>query len=625
MAQHDSTGSAPETALLRGLDAQQRVAITSTAAPLAIIASAGSGKTTVLTRRIAYRIATGSADAKHVLALTFTRDSAAELKRRLRRLDIRDRIEAGTFHSVALRLLRDRALTRNESMPALAPDRMRLLRECVTQLRLSGEAFQIAADIDWARARMVPLDRFDQACRAARRRSAIPPGRYGELLAAYAQLKHRKGVVDFDDLLEQIVRLTAADQQFAALARWRFRHIFVDEAQDLNPLQHAVLEAWRGGRSDLCLVGDPRQAIYGWNGADPSTLAEVEVRYPGVTVLSLTSNYRCSPQVVRAAAAALAAGGGFDDTVSRRADGPAIAVRAFPDDTEEAAAVAGHIRAQLNHRPGSDIAVLARTNEVLGEVQRQLARHGVATQRSGGRTPLDLTIAEAARITDREALAAWSDRAVAESDPIRRRVGEEVERYLAADVPGGLRSWLDTSASLDDVADTPARDAVSLLTLHSAKGREWGSVVLVGVEDRLIPHSSAVSGEQRAEESRLFYVGITRAASNLLITHAARRGAADAQPSPWLDAVAATAAADIAMASPLPRRPRVQDPLADLKAWRTGVSRAAGVSDQAICNDRVLRTLLESPPENMAALAERLGISPEAAARLRPLPHLAGA
>ena len=262
---------------------------------------------------------------------------------------------------------------------------------------------------------------------------------------------------------------------------------------------------------------------------------------------------------------------------------------------------------------------------MLGEVQRQLARHGVATQRSGGRTPLDLTIAEAARITDREALAAWSDRAVNESDPLRRRVGEEVERYLAADVPGGLRSWLDTSASLDDVADVPARDAVSLLTLHSAKGREWGSVVLLGVEDRLIPHSSAVSADQRAEESRLLYVGITRAASNLLITHAARRGAADAQPSPWLDAVAATASADIATASPLPRRPRVQDPLAELKAWRAGVSRAAGVSDQAICTDRVLRSLLESPPENISALAGRLGISPEAAARLRPLPHLAGA
>ena len=632
MAQTDSpagaapAGAAPAGAtLLRGLDPQQRAAITSPAAPIAIIASAGSGKTTVLTRRIAYRIATGSADAKHVLALTFTRDSAAELKRRLRRLDIRDRIEAGTFHSVALRLLRDRALTRHETMPSLAPDRLRLLRECITQLRLPGEAYQIAADIDWARARMVAPDRFDAACRAARRRSAIPTGRYAELLAAYAQLKHRKGVVDFDDLLERVVHATATDAQFAALAAWRFRHIFVDEAQDLNPLQHAVLEAWRGGRHDLCLVGDPRQAIYGWNGADPSTLTNVEQRYPGVTVLSLTSNYRCSPQIVRAAAAALAAGGGSDDTTSRRADGPAVTVRAFPSDTEEASAVADHVRAQLNHRPGNDIAVLARTNEQLIDIQRQLSRHGVSTERGIGRTALDVVVAEATRLSNREDLAAWADRVLADQDPIRRRVAEEVERYLAANVAGGLRSWLDTSASLDDVADGPASESVSLLTLHAAKGREWGSVVLVGAEDRLIPHSSAVSAAQRSEEARLFYVGITRAASHLLITHAAQRSGNAAQPSPWLDAVSASASADAVVPPPVRRVERVVDPMDELRQWRTGVSRAAGVSDQAICSDRVLRSLLDAPPDSLDALATRLGISPLAAARLRPLPHRAHA
>jgi DNA helicase-2/ATP-dependent DNA helicase PcrA len=625
MAQQDSTASGTTGAaggsLLHGLDAQQRAAVTSAAAPLAIIASAGSGKTMVLTRRIAYRIAAGTADAKHVLALTFTRDAAAELKRRLRRLDIRDRIEAGTFHSVALRLLRDRALTRNETMPSLAPDRLRLLRECMTQLRLPGEAYQIAADIDWARARLVTPDRFDAACRAERRRSAVPAGRYAELLATYAQLKRRKGVVDFDDLLERIVHASATDGQFADLARWRFRHIFVDEAQDLNPLQHAVLEAWRGGRPDLCLVGDPRQAIYGWNGADPSTLAEVEQRYPGVTVIALTSNYRCSPQIVRAAAAAIAASGDSDDTTSRRSDGPAITVRSFPTDAHEAAAVAAHVRTQLNHRPGNDVAVLARTNEQLIDIQRQLGRHGVQTERGIGRTPLDAVVAEAARLSSREDLAVWVDRALADEDPLRRRVAEEVERYLAANVEGGLRSWLDTSASLDDVADAPASEAVSLLTLHAAKGREWGSVVLVGVEDRLIPHSSAMSATQRAEEARLFYVGITRAASHLLITHAAQRAGNATQPSPWLEAVVATADQDSAVAPPITRAARTADPMDELREWRAGVSRAAGVADQAICSDRVLRSLLESPPEDIAALAARLGISPQAAARLRPLPH----
>ncbi|MEI2704195.1 MAG: UvrD-helicase domain-containing protein [Ilumatobacteraceae bacterium] len=121
--------------LLHSLDAEQRQAVTSTAQPLAIVAAAGSGKTTVLTRRIAYRVASGTADAKHVLALTFTREAAAELRRRIRRLDLREPIEAGTFHAVALRLLRDRALARNQAAPVVAFDKLRLIRDTLADLR----------------------------------------------------------------------------------------------------------------------------------------------------------------------------------------------------------------------------------------------------------------------------------------------------------------------------------------------------------------------------------------------------------------------------------------------------------------------------------------------------------
>src|SRR5690606_34475790 len=122
-ASEGGAGLRPRSDLLAGLDAEQRVAVTIDAAPLAIIAAAGSGKTTVLTRRIAHRISTGSADGRRVLALTFTRDAAAELRRRLRRLEIRDEISCGTFHSVALRLLRDRAADVGAAPPNVAKDR----------------------------------------------------------------------------------------------------------------------------------------------------------------------------------------------------------------------------------------------------------------------------------------------------------------------------------------------------------------------------------------------------------------------------------------------------------------------------------------------------------------------
>src|SRR4051812_47114781 len=162
--------------LLVGLDAEQRRAVESTAGPLAIVAAAGSGKTTVLTRRIAHRLEHGHAEPRHVVALTFTRDAAGELRRRLRRLDIDEPIEAGTFHSIALRLLRDRALTRNEAMPSLAPDRPRLVRESLKEARVEVDPHPAMTDIDWARARRIDPADYERQSRAARRRGSIPAG-----------------------------------------------------------------------------------------------------------------------------------------------------------------------------------------------------------------------------------------------------------------------------------------------------------------------------------------------------------------------------------------------------------------------------------------------------------------
>lgn len=611
--------------LLVGLDANQRRAVESDAAPLAIVASAGSGKTTVLTRRIAYRIERGNAEPRHIAALTFTRDAAGELRRRLRRLDIHESIEAGTFHSIALRLLRDRALTRNESMPALAPDRVRLVRECLKELRLEIDAYPAMTDIDWARARRIePVD-YERQSRATRRRGAVPAGRFADLAAAYERLKKRRRVVDFDDLLDLNLRAVETDEAFRSLVHWRFRHFFVDEAQDLNPLQHALLEAWRGNRPDICLVGDPRQAIYGWNGSDHTTMTEVERVYPGVTVISLTTNYRCSPQVVSAGAAALRASGQRDDTASNRPDGIPLRIESYPTAEAEAAAIATFVRATLHRHAPSGIAVLARTNDQLVPIEAALADADIATQRALGRSPLELALSAAYRTTSREALALWADEQFTNHDPIRRRVAEEVDRFLSSQVPGAFRSWVDSRTPFDDL-DLDANDrAVSLLTFHGAKGREWPVVVVSGAEDGLIPHSSALSEAQQAEEARLLYVAITRAIDHLVITRADSRRGSPTRPSPWLKAVEATIADDRPV--PPPARPlhaRVVDPLADLKTWRSQVARGAAVAERTICSDGVLRGLLERPPADTDELAVRLGLTPLAAAKLRPLPTPVG-
>ncbi len=608
--------------LLVGLDGDQRRAVESDAAPLAIVAAAGSGKTTVLTRRIAYRIEHGQAEPRHVVALTFTRDAAGELRRRLRRLDIHQSIEAGTFHSIALRLLRDRAITRNEAVPALAPDRVRLVRECLKELRLEFDPHPAMADIDWARARRIGPADYERQSRAARRRGVVPPGRFSDLAAAYERLKRRRGVVDFDDLLDLNLRAVETDAAFRALVHWRFRHFFVDEAQDLNPLQHALLEAWRRDRADICLVGDPRQAIYGWNGSDHTTMTEVERVYPGVTVVSLNTNYRCSPQVVSAGAAALRASGQRDDTASNRPDGTPLRVESYPTVEAEAAAIASSVRAALHRHSPAGIAVLARTNDQLLPIEEALTAAGIATQRAVGRSPLEIALADACRTSSLEALALWADEQFNHHDPIRRRVAEEVDRFLASQEPGGFRSWVDARAPFDDL-DTDAVDgAVSLLTFHGAKGREWPVVIVAGAEDGLIPHSSARSAAQQAEEARLLYVAITRAVDHLVITRAETRRGAPTRPSPWLEAVEATIADDRPVPPPpRPANTRQIDPLADLKAWRSQIARGAGISERTICSDIVLRSLLEQPPTSTDELAERLGLTPVAAGRLRPLPE----
>lgn len=605
--------------MLHGLDAEQRAAVTTLASPLAIVAAAGSGKTTVLTRRIAYRSAHGTATPQHVLALTFTREAAAELKRRLRRLDIREPIEAGTFHGVALRLLRDRALAANHAPPHVANDRLRLAREVASELKLQVEPYGALADLDWAKARMVTPDRYEGAIRITRRRTSLPPARFADFAAAYERLKRRRGVVDFDDLLTHTIEALRTDRPWAEGVHWRYRHFFVDEVQDLNPLQHAMLEALRAGRPDLCLVGDPRQAIYGWNGADPTTLAEVEVRYPGVTVVALTSNYRCSPQVVRAGAAALAASGQHDDSESRQPGAATVLVQQHVDEAAEAQAVARHLRGLLHHHRGRDLAVLARTNEQLTLLQQVLASFGIDTERSTGRSPLEVALRAAYRCASREQLAIWVDTSFTQGDVLTRRVAEEADRFLSSGHPGQFRAWVELRDPFDDLEPTDQRDAVALLTFHAAKGREWWGVVITGAEEGLIPHGSAGSQAQLAEEARLFYVAITRAAQHLLVTHCAQRQRKPAAPSRWLQAVTDSTALDVP--APPPTRSRLPtDPLLPLREWRAAIARVSGQPELAVCSDRVLRSLAQAPPADAAELARRLGITETAAARLRPLP-----
>ena len=299
--------------------------------------------------------------------------------------------------------------------------------------------------------------------------------------------------------------------------------------------------------------------------------------------------------------------------------------------------VAQRVRALVGHHGPRQVAVLARTNDQLGAIDRALRAAGVPTElaaaRTGARTPLQLVIDEVARLGSREQVADWAERVWVEgsADGLRRRVAEEVDRFLSSGMPGGIRAWVDARHPFDDLegaeldADDPAVSgddgAVTLSTFHAAKGREWQAVVVTGVEQGLVPHGSSTAPAQLLEESRLLYVALTRASDDLTVTAAGSRKGVDVAESPWLGALrAAVPPTERRIAPPrdLPRRIHPPDPLEGLRAWRAGVARAAGVADVAVCSDRTLRSLLTDPPGDVAGLARRLGVGTGAAERLAP-------
>ncbi|MDP8938071.1 MAG: ATP-dependent DNA helicase UvrD2 [Actinomycetota bacterium] len=636
--------------LLDGLDPVQRQAVASEAQPLCILAGAGSGKTRVLTRRIALRVRSGTALPQHVLALTFTRRAAAELSSRLGALGIRDQVAAGTFHSMASAQLRRLWADRGERAPALLERRARVIVPVLSGGRRAVPAAEVAAEIEWAKARMVDPDGYEAAAVAAGRRPPLSTAEMASVFRRYEEEKRRRGLVDFDDLLLLCATAIDTDARFAATQRWRFRHLFVDEFQDVNPLQFRLLEAWRGGRPDLCVVGDPDQAIYAWNGADAGYLSDFPRRFPGAEVINLDHNYRSTPQVLAVANAAL----GRPRLTATRPDGPLPAIVAYASDRDEAGHVARSLRRSAAIRPWSDLAVLTRTHAQLVVFEEALRAAGVPFRTRGvvpfldrpdvrailselarrPSIPLAATLPDLRQLLDE---ASAGDEVAATLENLDRLARELLAADPAATV-GSFGGWLRATLGGDHL---PAGDdAVELATFHAAKGLEWPVVFLAGLEQGLVPIAHADTPADRAEERRLLYVAVTRARQDVHLSWAERRtfGARTLprSPSPWLAALEA-AVRDLAEggsgadwrrfldegrahldAAPRFRRPGGRaDPevLQALRSWRASTARASGVPAFVVLHDTTLAAVAEAAPHDRSALLALPGFGPVKADR----------
>jgi DNA helicase-2/ATP-dependent DNA helicase PcrA len=671
--------------LLVGLTPAQRAAVTSESAPLCILASAGAGKTRVLTRRIAYRARTGTADPSHTLALTFTRKAAGELQVRLRQLGLREQVHAGTFHAVASAQLHRWWADRGQQPPALLERKSRLLaplaaaRPGLAQVPVAD----LAGHIEWAKARLVGAEAFEAAASAAGRPlpASVSGAAIASLYARYEDEKLRRGLVDFDDLLARCADAIEGDPAFAGAQRWRWRHLFVDEFQDLNPLQHRLLLAWLGSSTDICVVGDADQAVYGWNGADPGLLAQVPQRWPSTEVVYLDDNHRCTPQIVAAAAAVLGPGGTRLRSASE--DGPRPSVTAYLSETAEAHGIGAGLRqAHSDGRRWAALAVLTRTNAQLIPIQhaltsagvpywspsqRALVHHPAARRildevRDRPRTPMQMIVADLAAQADEPAEPVGTADEFGTGDD-RRSVlvtltdlARTFYRQEPQSLAGQWLAWLPTALSDDPGGPGPA-DAVTLCSFHRAKGLEWEAVWVAGLEQGLVPIGRATSVAAEEEERRLLYVALTRAGRELSCSWARQRTfgtrPVPRDASPWLELI--RSAAGGAAATSLDDRPHSEewrqrlrdqrrqlhdsrgagrrrglsklpegwpepdpDLIGALRAWRSEAARAGGIPACVVLHDVTLAALASLRPRTTQELLSVPGLGPVKGGRYGP-------
>ncbi|MBY8873621.1 UvrD-helicase domain-containing protein [Micromonospora sp. PLK6-60] len=528
------------TGLLDRLDAMQRVAASAPGGPLLIVAGPGTGKTRTLTHRIAYLCAELNVFPDQCLAITFTRRAAEELRHRLDGLlgPVAEDVTVGTFHSLGLTILRE-----NAEAVGLPAD------------------FRIADDADRAAARAEAGDDADR----------------------YVALLRKHDLVDLDELLTLPVALLRGDRKLVREYRERWKWIFVDEYQDVDAVQYELLRLLSPADGNLCAIGDPDQAIYSFRGADVGYFLRFSQDFTDARLVRLNRNYRSSAPILAAAVQAIAPSslvrGRRLDPARLDPEAPLVGRYAAGSAVDEADFVvrtidelvgglshrsldSGRIDGRSTELSFADIAVLYRTDAQAAPILDALSRGNIPVQkRSHDRlrdrpgvaaiarelrhTGLDGSLAARVRLAgqvlaERFAVPTLDGTgAVRPEDvrsavdlltPLARRCGDDLAAFL---------SQLATGAEVD--ALDPRAEAVTLLTLHAAKGLEFPVVFLVGAEDGLLPlrwPGSTPDDEQVAEERRLFFVGLTRAQDRLYVTHAARRSRHGAErevgPSPFL-------------------------------------------------------------------------------------------
>ena len=536
--------------VLAGLDDEQQVVATSVHGPVVVLAGAGTGKTRAITHRMAYAVATGAHEARRSLAVTFTTRAAGEMRVRLRELGV-EGAQVRTFHGAALRQLRYFwPRLSGQTFPDVLPSKARLLAEAASKSGITTNAAVIrdlASDIEWSKVSELAARDLLIDPRAATRQWSMDLADVMKVYAEYDDLKSARGFLDFEDVLLVTVGALQTRPDLLDEVHSTYRWFTVDEFQDVNPLQHRLLTLWRGDRDEVCAVGDVSQTIYSFTGASADYLVNFRTEFPDATEVRLVNCYRCTPEIVGKANAVIVQAHSRAAVTLRSMREPGVepTVQSYPDEVAEATAVAESISTHLrNGIAAREIAVLFRMNAQSADLEAALSARGIAVVMRGAERFFD-------RPEVREGVTRI--RGAARAGGAAGLLGEEVRGILsaagwAAERPqgsGAVRERWESLAALVTLADenpqwdlpefvaeldhraqaqhAPAADAVTLSSLHSAKGLEWQVVFIVGCSDGLLPLSNADSPGEVEEERRLLYVGMTRAKSHLHLSWARAR------------------------------------------------------------------------------------------------------
>jgi len=616
--------SVPVERLLAGLNPEQAAAVTFGDGACLVLAGAGSGKTRVLTHRVAWLLAEGQVPSDSILAFTFTNRAAREMKERLRSLVGADfeRLWVGTFHGTCLRILRREA--GRLRLPAGftvfdREDQTALVSRVLKELDLAGRDLRpsfFLSRISGAKNALIDPDTYEASAVAPAERQAARAYR------AYQEGLARQGALDFDDLIAHSVALLERDPEARARYAGRFRHVLVDEFQDTNHAQFRLVVALASRHGNVLAVGDEDQSIYGWRGADLSNVMDFESHFPGASVLRLERNYRSSGVIVEAASSVIAQNRwrrGKRLWTDREA-GPPIRLLLSGDEETEAVRLAEEVRRQTQGgRKRSECVVLFRTNAQSRALELAFRQRGIPYDLVGGvsfyerrevkdllaylrlaANPRDTTALLRvlnvpkrglgdqarqrleARLAERgepgpdallalarsgeipragaagaaalgELLAGLAPSATEPVDRLLERVVEETRyldyleesdpdgaadrrenveelvhagRLFAAAHPGaGVEEFLSEAALVADVDRwTESEDRAVLMTAHNAKGLEFPVVMVAGLEEGVFPHWSSLEDEKELEEERrLFYVALTRAREEVIVSASAFR------------------------------------------------------------------------------------------------------